>query len=280
MKNRKILLPAVLSMALVLSLILPASVTGASVTALWPDDASIIHSAVGSSSLISAMALNTAQGQVTPTVAVSAEAEYAIGNPNEAALQYTLTVSSSVGGSVTNPGEGTFTYNEGTVVDLDVKADKDYRFVNWTGDIATISCQCHSTTITMSGNYSIMANFRRTSTSADTCFIATAAYGTPMVEEVEILHEFRDKYLLTNPAGQAFVDFYYRVSPPIAQFITKHPSLKLIVRAGLMPVVAMSAIAVKTIPAEKMAITGLLVLVSGMLAVCVMRRQGRGPKCT
>lgn len=280
MKNRKILLPALLSIALVLSLILPASVTGASVTALWPDDASIIHSAGESFSLVSAMALNTPQEQVTPMVTVSAEADYAIRNPNEATLQYTLTVGSTAGGSVTNPGEGTFTYNEGTVVRLDVKSDKDYRFVNWTGDVATLECQCHSTTITMSGNYSIMANFSRISTSSETCFIATAAYGTPMVEEIEILREFRDKYLLTNPAGQAFVDFYYRISPPIAEFITEHPSLKPIVRAGLMPLVAMSAIAVNTIPVEKTVITGLLVLISVVLAVCGTRRRGNSPEST
>jgi len=69
------------------------------------------------------------------------------------------------------------------------------------------------------------------------CFIATAAYGTPMAEEIQILREFRDEYLLTNPVGQAFVDFYYKVSPPIAEFITEHPGLKPIVRAALFPAV-------------------------------------------
>jgi len=110
------------------------------------------------------------------------------------------------------------------------------------------------------------------------CFIATAAYGTPMAEEVQILREFRDKYLLTNPPGRAFVDFYYRVSPPIAEFISEHPSLKPIVRAGLVPTVVMSTIAVNTTPAEKMAIAGLLVLISVAVAVWVARRRGRGPE--
>jgi len=112
------------------------------------------------------------------------------------------------------------------------------------------------------------------------CFIATAAYGTPMAEEIQILREFRDEYLLTNPLGQALVGVYYRVSPPIAEFITEHPGLKPIVRAGLLPAVTMSAIAVNTTPAEKTAIVGLLVLVSVALAVWATRRRGRGPEYT
>jgi hypothetical protein len=62
-----------------------------------------------------------------------------------------------------------------------------------------------------------------------------------MAEEIQILREFRDEYMLTNPLGQALVDTYYRVSPPIAEFITEHPGLKPIVRAGLLPAVVISA---------------------------------------
>jgi len=110
------------------------------------------------------------------------------------------------------------------------------------------------------------------------CFIATAAYGTPMAEEIQILRKFRDEYLLTNPLGQALVDFYYRVSPPIAEFITEHPSLKPIVRVGLAPAMVMSIVAVNTAPVEKAAIVGLLVLVSVALVVWATKRRGRGPE--
>lgn len=108
------------------------------------------------------------------------------------------------------------------------------------------------------------------------CFIATAAYGTPMAEEIQILGEFRDRYLLTNPVGQALVDFYYSVSPPIAEFIAERPHLKPLVRVGLAPVIAMSTLAVNTTPAEQGTIAGLVVLISGALAVWATRRRERG----
>ncbi len=69
------------------------------------------------------------------------------------------------------------------------------------------------------------------------CFIATAAYGSRLAPEVATLREFRDRYLLANAPGQAFVEWYYRVSPPAAAFIAKHESLKTAVRWGLEPVV-------------------------------------------
>ncbi len=75
--------------------------------------------------------------------------------------QYSLTISSSAGGSVTTPGEGTFVRNAGTVVNLVATPDYYYHyFVNWTGDVGTIAdVNAASTTITMNGDYSITANF-------------------------------------------------------------------------------------------------------------------------
>jgi uncharacterized delta-60 repeat protein len=112
------------------------------------------------------------------------------------------------------------------------------------------------------------------------CFIATAAYGTPMADEVQTLRAFRDRYLLTNPLGQAFVHFYYKVSPPVAEFITHHPGLKPIVRVGLVPVVAVSTVVANTSAAEKIAMLGLLVLVSAAVAIWAARGRGRGSEQT
>lgn len=69
------------------------------------------------------------------------------------------------------------------------------------------------------------------------CFIATAAYGSYEERHVKILREFRDSYLLTNIPGRAFVSFYYRVSPPIADFIRGSEVLKALVRVALLPLI-------------------------------------------
>jgi len=76
---------------------------------------------------------------------------------------YTLTISSTAGGSVTIPGEGTFTYDEGTVVNLTATPDDGYGFQAWTRDIQDIADpNSRATTITMHGKYSITANFGQT----------------------------------------------------------------------------------------------------------------------
>ena len=73
---------------------------------------------------------------------------------------YVLTISSSVGGNVTSPGEGMFTYDEGTVVNLMAEAEEGYYFVNWTGDVGTVAdVDAHTTNITINADFSITANF-------------------------------------------------------------------------------------------------------------------------
>ena len=95
------------------------------------------------------------------------------------------------------------------------------------------------------------------------CFIATAAYGTPMAQEVDALRGFRDGYLMTNSVGATFVDSYYRISPPIADVIANSPVLRAFVRGLLVPVLWMIEMPV--------VVLGMFVL----LAAARMRRRSR-----
>jgi len=252
---------------------------------------------------------------------------------------YDLTISSTGGGSVTEPGEDIFTYDEGMVVDLIAEAEEGYRFVEWTGDVGTIAdAYAATTTITMNGDYSITANFEEipqspvyptvttkaatditaysstlnmnytvgdfspvqvrfaykkstdsswsytdwvpksgsdtyaaplTGLDSDTtydfkaqlkyddtviegttlqfttdtpsyppptggCFIATAAYGTPAAEQIDVLREFRDSVLLESTTGSQFVALYYQLSPPVADFISGNSFLRTLVRELLV----------------------------------------------
>jgi len=188
-----------------------------------------------------------------------------------------LTLSSTTGGSIIYPDEGTSLHALGSDVSLMAEPDEGYQFVNWSGDVGAIAdVNAASTTITVDSSYSIRANF----SGGAWCFIATAAYGTPMADEIQILRQFRDRYLLTNPVGKAFVDLYYSTSPPIARFITEHPNLKPIVRTILVPVVTMSTVAINTTAPQKTAIAVLFGLVSVVLTVWATRRRGRGKKYT
>jgi hypothetical protein len=69
------------------------------------------------------------------------------------------------------------------------------------------------------------------------CFIATAAFGSPMAPEVALLRAFRDSRLLTNSPGRLFIEFYYWISPPIADFISRDENLRQITRIILWPLV-------------------------------------------
>lgn len=73
--------------------------------------------------------------------------------------------------------------------------------------------------------------------SSGECFIATAAYGSYLDPHVQALRDFRDNYLITNAPGRMFVMFYYSVSPPIADLIYEHETLRAATRIVLTPIV-------------------------------------------
>jgi len=110
----------------------------------------------------------------------------------------------------------------------------------------------------------------------DLCFIATAAYGSPINTYVNVLREFRDRFLLNPSVGKAFVDLYYTYSPPVAEFIANHETLRVAVRWSLLPVVVMSWMAINLGPVLTLAFVLLcLSLISSTMLVLFRRIHQR-----
>lgn len=81
--------------------------------------------------------------------------------------------------------------------------------------------------------------------ASDTCFIATAAYGSLFEPHVVILRRFRDAHLLNTAVGGLFVRAYHKHSPPIADFISRHETLRIATRIGLYPLVAVGYLVIQ-----------------------------------
>ena len=62
------------------------------------------------------------------------------------------------------------------------------------------------------------------------CFIASAVYGDADAPEVMALREFRDQVLVNSIIGRWFIRSYYRVSPPIADYLIQHPRAAAVVK--------------------------------------------------
>jgi hypothetical protein len=74
------------------------------------------------------------------------------------------------------------------------------------------------------------------------CFIATAAFGYYSADQVQVLQNFRDRFLLGNAPGRAFVRVYYTYGPKLAQQMNEHPASKPVVRALLYPLILFAAL--------------------------------------
>lgn len=78
-------------------------------------------------------------------------------------VKNSLTITAGAGGSVTEPGEGTFDYPAGTEADIVATPDLNFDFVEWTGSAAdagkVTSIYSRSTTVLMDANYTVHATF-------------------------------------------------------------------------------------------------------------------------
>jgi len=78
------------------------------------------------------------------------------------------------------------------------------------------------------------------------CLIATAAYGSELAPQVQLLREIRDNQLMNTESGSAFMstfnEAYYSFSPIIADMERESPVFKEIVKLGLTPMLSTLAI--------------------------------------
>ncbi len=104
------------------------------------------------------------------------------------------------------------------------------------------------------------------------CFIATAAYGSPFEKQVVWLRLVRDRYLLTNAAGAWLVKAYYRLSPPLARFISRHAWARGATRIGLLPLIGLSWVLVQAPMALRIALIAAF-LALPVLCILLFRRR-------
>jgi len=69
--------------------------------------------------------------------------------------------------------------------------------------------------------------------SKEGCFIVTAAFFTPLAREVVQLREIRDRSLYPHAVGRTLMNGYYRLSPPLAEQVRRHPGVSKCVRIAV-----------------------------------------------
>ena len=89
------------------------------------------------------------------------------------------------------------------------------------------------------------------------CLIATAAFGSDLAPQVQLLREFRDNHILTTASGSSFMNafnaWYYSFSPGVADYERGQPWMQQIVRTAVYPllgILGLSQGAYTAVPGE------------------------------
>lgn len=151
-------------------------------------------------------------------------------------VEYTLTMMASpIMGGMAIDVTGTSPYTQGEVVSIQAVAASGYQFLNWSATAGSFANQyATATTFTMPAQNVVVTAFFQVVQTGGACLVATAAYGSPTAGQLDVLREFRDGVLLESAVGSRFVALYYRLSPPIADFISGNSFLRTLVRELLV----------------------------------------------
>jgi hypothetical protein len=142
--------------------------------------------------------------------------------------RYKLNLNSTVGGT-TDPAPSVYEYDAGVMAVVTAIPEEGYVFARW--ELDGVIKSANPLSVLMDKDHTLLAVFQ-SAPPPSKCFIATAAYGTPMAPQLTILRRFRDR-CLPNPITM----LYYRISPPIAEYIRRRALTRRVIRDFLEPIV-------------------------------------------
>ena len=110
------------------------------------------------------------------------------------------------------------------------------------GDDSSVQIQCNDGLILKEGQCISEKNTSLLGGYGGGCLIATAAYGTELAPQIQMLREIRDNTLLSTSSGIAFMtgfnQWYYSFSPAIADMERENPLFKEAVKAFITPMIS------------------------------------------
>ena len=207
-----------------------------------PEDSTISPSATSFSADSTSVLPEDVIGVTPESTSVSPQLTSVTASTFCEAPKYDLTIFAFTGGT-TDPSPGTYDYYNNMDAQIEAIPDSGYIFRGWSGDASGTD---NPITIAMNSEMSISAYFSKQKEGGDKgsfelpCFIATAAYGSPLHPYVKTLRDFRDKYLVTSKLGRKFVDLYYKYSPFAADLIARHRILRIAAQIKIMHLVVFS----------------------------------------
>ncbi|MET0283026.1 MAG: CFI-box-CTERM domain-containing protein, partial [Polyangiales bacterium] len=127
------------------------------------------------------------------------------------------------------------TMQPGTQIDVDIAGLK--QTTKYSISVTPRDAMCSEIGPTMMASF---ATPERTFSTVSPCFIATAAYGSPLASEVGVLRRWRDRYLASHAPGRALIAAYYRVGPVMADVVRPRPWMRSIARGMIWPLVELA----------------------------------------